>query len=65
MTSAGTRLLITNLLDDFKEIPDYLGSSFTIPKRSFGKTYVVEKSFQQCWSTKWPFLSHLVFATRI
>jgi len=35
--------------------PHQPGASFKFPKRSFGKTKIVERSFQQCWFAKWPF----------
>ena len=38
--------------------PHQPGPSFKFPKHSFGKTKIVERSFQQSWFAKWPFLHY-------
>ena len=38
--------------------PHQPDTSFRFPKRSFGKTKVVEQAFQQSWFAKWTFLHY-------
>ena len=46
-------------------IPHHPNKSFKFTKRSFGKTKVLERSFQPSWFGKWPFLHYDEFTDRV
>ena len=52
--AAGTTRFI---LPDLPSKP-HQPASIIFPKRSFGKTKVVQRSFQSSWFQKWPFLHY-------
>ncbi len=43
---------------DIADSPRQPGPDFKFPKRSFGKTKIVYRSFQQSWFSKWRFLHY-------
>ena len=45
-----------DILEDVPETPHQPNCLFNFPKRSFGETNVVKRSFQHIWFQKWPFL---------
>jgi len=47
-----------DVMEDVPETPHQPSPSFIFPKRLFGKTYIVKRSFQHCWFEKWPFLHY-------
>ena len=47
-----------DILEDVPETLHQPNSSFNFPKRSFGKTNVVKRSFHHIWFQKWPFLHY-------
>ena len=47
------------------DVPHHPNKSFRFPKRSFGKTKIVERSFQPSWFDKWPFLHYDEVSDRV
>ncbi len=47
-----------DVMEDVPETPHQPSPSFIFPKRLFGKTNIVKRSFQHCWFEKWPFLHY-------
>ncbi len=47
-----------DVMEDVPETPHQPSPSFIFPKRWFGKTNIVKRSFQHCWFEKWPFLHY-------
>jgi len=46
-------------------VPHHSNKSFWFPKCSFGKTKIVERSFQPSWFDKWPFLHYDKVSDRV
>ena len=66
-----TRVCVMNFSLSFEEehdilpVPHHPNKSFKFPKCSFGKTKIVERSFQPSWFVKWPFLHCNEVADRV
>ena len=52
-----SRVIAANV-PDLPSSPHHPSETFSFPKRSFGKTKVVWRSFQPAWYRQWPFLHY-------
>ena len=50
-------VITDDVVDTIPSIP-HQPQTFNFPKRSFGKSKIVERSFQPGWFQKWPFLHY-------